>query len=99
MSTLPNRAWSGIAPITSFDPNVGAPGYVYLKLADHLAALIATSELRPGARLPGERDFAAELGVSVGTLRQAVHELCERGLLDKVPSKGTYVAHRDGDRP
>ncbi|NED99287.1 winged helix-turn-helix transcriptional regulator [Phytoactinopolyspora halotolerans] len=81
---------------TEFDPRAGEPGYIYLRLANHLAGLIATGELKPGARLPGERDFAFALDVSVGTLRRSMDELCERGLVVKVPAKGTYVAHHVG---
>ncbi|MGW1072473.1 GntR family transcriptional regulator [Streptomyces sp. NPDC002537] len=66
--------------------------YVYMQVADHVAARIEAGVLRLGARLPGERDLAAECGVAVGTVRRAVQELRERGLLVTLPAKGTFVA-------
>lgn len=74
--------------------------YVYTELADHLAARIEAGRdddppataLRPGARLPGERDLAEEYGVAVGTARRAAELLRERGLVVTLPAKGTFVA-------
>lgn len=74
-----------------------APGpaeYVYAALADHIAHRIQVGDLRPGARLPGERDLAAEYGVALGTVRRGVEELRERGLVVTLPSKGTFIADR-----
>jgi GntR family transcriptional regulator len=65
-----------------------------MRIADHLAARIAAGNLPPGARLPGERDLAAEYGVAVGTARRAVSELRTRGLAVTLPAKGTFVVSR-----
>lgn len=81
-------AASGQPPI---DPNKIA--YVYMQMADHIADRIAKGDLRPGARLPGERDLAAEYGVANLTARRAVRELRERGLVVTLPAKGTFVAY------
>jgi GntR family transcriptional regulator len=48
--------------------------------------------LPTGARLPAERDLAADYQVAVGTARRAVEELRQRGLVITLPAKGTYVA-------
>lgn len=45
-------------------------------------------------KLDGERTFAEELGVSYMTVRKAVENLVEDGVLYKIPRKGTYVAGR-----
>jgi DNA-binding GntR family transcriptional regulator len=81
---------SGDSPI---DPNKIA--YVYMQVADHIAARIAAGELRPGARLPGERDLGTEYGVAYLTARRAIRELRERGLVVTLPAKGTFVAYPD----
>ncbi|MEG3628947.1 GntR family transcriptional regulator [Streptomyces poriticola] len=84
---------TGDSPI---DPNKIA--YVYMQVADHIAARIASGHLRPGARLPGERDLGVEYGVAYLTARRAVRELRERGLVVTLPAKGTFVAYpADGD--
>ena len=74
-----------------FDPEAGEPGYLYVALADYIAGLIEAGKLRPGARLPGERELAEEYGVSVATARRAVRELRDRGLVVTLPAKGSYV--------
>ena len=54
--------------------------------------LILRGVLRPGERLPGERELAERLGVSRPSLRDALSELQERGLLASRPGSGVYVA-------
>ncbi|MFI5657160.1 winged helix-turn-helix domain-containing protein [Streptomyces sp. NPDC051684] len=73
------------------DPNKIA--YVYMQLADYIAGQITDGTLRPGARLPGERDLAAEYGVAHLTIRRATKELRERGLVITLPGKGTFIAY------
>ncbi|WP_344032366.1 winged helix-turn-helix domain-containing protein [Streptomyces luteireticuli] len=77
-------------PHTSpIDPTKAA--YVYMQVADHIAAQIEAGTLKRGARLPGERDLAEQYGVAIGTTRRAIQELRERGLLVTLPAKGTFV--------
>jgi DNA-binding GntR family transcriptional regulator len=68
------------------------PVYVWQQVADWVARRIEAGELRPGARLEGERELAGQAGVAVGTVRRAVEELRQRGLVITLPSKGTYIA-------
>ena len=80
-----------VADVPQWDPDAGGPAYVYMRVADHIAARIAAGDLPADARLPGERELAAEYGVAIGTARRAVEELRERGLVVTLPGKGTYV--------
>jgi len=54
--------------------------------------LILQGILRPGERLPAERDLAEKLGVSRPSLREAVAELQDKGLLTTRAGAGIYVA-------
>jgi GntR family transcriptional repressor for pyruvate dehydrogenase complex len=54
--------------------------------------LILRGILRPGERLPPERDLAERLGVSRPSLRDAIAELSERGLLSSRAGSGVFVA-------
>ncbi|WP_224814385.1 FadR/GntR family transcriptional regulator [Hasllibacter sp. MH4015] len=54
--------------------------------------LILRGILRPGERLPSERELSERLGVSRPSLREAVADLQERGLLATRASAGIYVA-------
>lgn len=78
-------------PISNFDPG-DTPGYIYERMADHIAARINAGELAPHKPLPAERRLAEEYGVSLGTARRATELLRERGLVVTLRSKGTFVA-------
>jgi GntR family transcriptional repressor for pyruvate dehydrogenase complex len=54
--------------------------------------LILRGILRPGERLPSERDMAEKLGVSRPSLRDAVADLSERGLVSSRAGSGVFVA-------
>ncbi len=54
--------------------------------------LILRGILRPGERLPSERDLSEQLGVSRPSLRDAVADLEARGLLVAKPGAGIFVA-------
>ncbi|MGP3698332.1 FadR/GntR family transcriptional regulator [Rhodobacter sp. NSM] len=54
--------------------------------------LILRGILRPGERLPSERDLSDRLGVSRPSLRDAIAELQQRGLLASRPGSGIFVA-------
>lgn len=54
--------------------------------------LILRGILRPGERLPSERELSDRLGVSRPSLRDAVSELQERGLLVSRAGAGIFVA-------
>ena len=46
----------------------------------------------PGDRLPNENDLAEQLGVSRGTLREAIRLLTAQGILTAQKGRGTFVA-------
>ncbi|MCR0982392.1 GntR family transcriptional regulator [Roseomonas populi] len=60
---------------------------VYLVLRDRIAG----GALPAGARLPGEPDLAAEHGVARVTVRRALDQLAQDGLVERRPGVGTFV--------
>ena len=64
---------------------------IYVQIAELLTRDIVSGRLIDGERLPPERDMAAELGVSVGTLRKALRDMGEKGLVDRVQGSGNYI--------
>ena len=57
--------------------------------------LIIDGRLRPGDRLPVEKDLAAALGVSRNPLREGVRALSMMGVLETRQGDGTYVTKLD----
>ena len=84
-----------VSKVPPFDPEATGPEYVYVRVADHLAARIAAGEWPPDSMLPGERALAEEYGVALGTIRRAIDELRDRGLVTTLPAKGTFVVRPD----
>lgn len=64
---------------------------LYLQIADKLAQQINSGGLKPGMRLPAERDLAQQYDVSRQTVREALIALEVSGLVDIRPGSGVYV--------
>ncbi|MGX5769718.1 FadR/GntR family transcriptional regulator [Microbacterium ureisolvens] len=62
---------------------------------DQVKRMIASGELKAGDRLPIEKELAAQLGVSRGSLREAVRSLATLGVLETRQGDGTYVTQLD----
>ena len=63
----------------------------YVQISEMLIRDIAAGRYLDGARLPPERQMAAELEISVGTLRKALDDMNAKGLLEKRQGSGNYV--------
>lgn len=68
--------------------------YEYRRVADDLQRQIADGTIPAGGKLPGELELSDTYQVSAGTVRRAVRELRERGLVVTLPAKGTFVVDR-----
>ncbi len=67
------------------------PRRIYQVVADDIRALIRGGQLAVGARLPAERDLAAQLGVSRPSLREALVALEIEGVVEIRLGSGVYV--------
>ncbi|MFJ3667842.1 PLP-dependent aminotransferase family protein [Streptomyces sp. NPDC090106] len=63
----------------------------YRRLADQLAHDIAEGRLRPGERLPPQRQFARRRGIAGSTAGRVYAELVRRGLVVGEVGRGTFV--------
>ena len=68
----------------------------HMQISEMLIREIMAGRLADGARLPPERDMAASFNVAVGTLRRALQDLQDKGLLERIQGSGNYVrAHEE----
>ena len=77
---IPSRPVQAQAPVLQVNLNSPVPPYEQLR--EQIAGLIATSELKPGNRLPPVRQLAADLGLAGGTVARAYRELEQAGLIE-----------------
>lgn len=76
-------------------PNLGGrAGPKYLQIVDAIADDIRNGSLRPGARLPPQRQLAYDLNVSPNTTSRAYAEGVKRTLLAGEVGRGTFVRGR-----
>ena len=66
------------------------------EVISQLREMIHRGDLRPGDRLPPERDLAKLLGVSRPTLRAGIRSLAAVGILQSRQGAGTFVVKSDG---
>jgi len=71
------------------DPN--SPKPLYLQLKEKIRNAIETGEWKPDTKIPSERDLCKQYNVSRITVRQAISEAENEGLLYKIQGKGTFV--------
>lgn len=73
-----------------FEPPSG--GHLVESIVRAIEEQISSRHLQAGARLPTERELAVEHSVSRTTVRQALHELELKGLVDRIRRRGTTVS-------
>lgn len=64
----------------------------YLEVAERIEQWILSGKLKPGRKLPGERDLCEQLGVSRPVVRESLHILHERGLIARSQKRGHFVS-------
>lgn len=67
---------------------------LYRVVSSRIEALIREENIRPGERLPAERDLATKLGVSRTSLREALIALELGGVVEVRGGSGVYVSEK-----
>ena len=75
------------APRSGKDGSAGSA----LQVVSYVRGLIERKELRPGDRLPAERELAEQIGVSRPTLRMGLHALAAMGCVQSRHGSGTFI--------
>src|SRR5579863_7965391 len=77
-------------------PALGGTRYKEVKGAILMA--LSAGEWKGGECIPSEKRLAERFGVSIGTLRKAIDELCAENILIRHQGLGTFVAMHQRDR-
>jgi GntR family transcriptional repressor for pyruvate dehydrogenase complex len=81
-----SKSWADAALFPELARSPVAP-----RIAGRLREQILSDALRPSTKLPGQREMAAHMSVSVTTLREAIAILVAEGLLICRHGRGTFV--------
>lgn len=86
-------------------PSAGEPRFAVVvrstlaeEIATRLLDLIRAEQLRPGDKLPAERDLAAQMRVSRPVLREALRALAIMGVVEIRQGAGTYITALEPQR-
>jgi GntR family transcriptional repressor for pyruvate dehydrogenase complex len=64
---------------------------LYQQIVEQIEQSIRSGTLKAGDQLPAERELAEQFGVSRTAVREAVKALFEKGLVEAMPGRGTFV--------
>jgi len=78
------------------DNSISTPLYDQLK--HKIREAIENGEYKQGEKLPNEADLCVIYGVSRSTVRKAVQELVDEGILERKQGKGTFVIRKKFER-
>ncbi len=65
---------------------------VYEQIKNQIMTLIQIGILKSNQQLPSIRSLSSETGVNVNTVKRAIQELEEMGVIYSVPGRGSYVS-------
>ena len=81
------------------DLDRSSPVPLYFQVAQQIERAISEGDLAPGDRLDNEISLAEQFGLSRPTMRRAIQELVDKGLLVRKRGVGTQVVHGQVTRP
>ena len=81
------------------DLDRSSPVPLYFQVAQQIERAITEGDLAPGDRLDNEISLAEQFGLSRPTMRRAIQELVDKGLLVRKRGVGTQVVHGQVTRP
>jgi GntR family transcriptional repressor for pyruvate dehydrogenase complex len=70
---------------------VGGAGLLSERIVHQIESLVAADQLKPGDRLPAERELALLLGVSRPSLREAIRSLAVQGRVSVRHGQGVFI--------
>src|SRR5690242_16840785 len=87
---------SVMSTVTAMPSALG--GTRYKEVKEGILAALTAQEWKGGEVIPSEKRLAERFGVSIGTLRKAIDELCAENILIRHQGLGTFVAMHRRDR-
>lgn len=81
----------------SIDKNSSTPAY--RQIIQQVTSMVYNGKLKPGDRLPTERELAVELGIARGTIKKAYDALSRDKIIETTQGRGSFVSSRQDVLP
>ena len=94
MSQSPSKSSNGNRN-SSFSERSSEKGKVYVPVVEALEAAILSGEMKIGSRLQSEADIAKDFGISLRSVREALHVLETKGLIRRKHGERAVVVRDD----
>ena len=69
---------------------------IYQQIIEHIKTMLLQGKLKPGDKIPSQRELAEELRVNPNTIQRAYREMENMGLTETLRGQGTFVVQKDG---
>lgn len=76
-----------------------SPIPLYHQLKELLKEKIETKDWLPGEKIPSENDLIIQFDISRNTVKKALDDLVQDGLLNRIQGKGTFVSKPKFEQP
>ena len=86
----PAHTIDALADLSPVEPTDVVP--LYHQIKESLALHITAGRWRPGEELPSEAELCRHYGVSRGTIRRAISDLSQQGIVQSRQGRGTFVS-------
>lgn len=68
---------------------------IYEQVIEEIKKEVVRGELKPGAKLPSQRQLARKIEVNPNTVQRAYREMEQRGLVETKRGRGTFIKDDD----
>ena len=68
---------------------------IYLQIIDDVKKRLIRGEIKPGDKIPSQREFANEIKVNPNTVQRAYREMESMGLVETLRGQGTFICNQD----
>lgn len=69
-----------------------SPVPLHRQVREYIKRLVETGVLKEDEQIPSERELCEQFDISRTTVRQAINDAVNEGILNRIPGKGTFVA-------
>lgn len=71
-----------------------SPVPTYRQIIKQITTMIHENQLKPGDKLPTERELASQLGIARGTVKKAYELMAAEGIIETTQGRGTFISSR-----